>query len=150
MGKTLNLLNSILIYLLVINSITFFTFGYDKWLSGLNKRRVPERNLFILVLATSISVAGGYIINNFYDSKKDIINRPRKSMIDRLVRQATKLKVYFAINFWATGISASGASVKETRMVSPRPSSKSAPIPTADLMRPSSPSPASVTPKCKG
>jgi uncharacterized membrane protein YsdA (DUF1294 family) len=50
LGKTLNLLNSILIYLLVINSITFFTFGYDKWLSGLNKRRVPERNLFILVL----------------------------------------------------------------------------------------------------
>ncbi|MFT6637860.1 MAG: uncharacterized membrane protein YsdA (DUF1294 family) [Flavobacterium sp.] len=49
MDKTLNLLNSILIYLLIINSITFFVFGYDKWLSGLNKRRVPERSLFILV-----------------------------------------------------------------------------------------------------
>lgn len=35
--------------MLIINSITFLTFGYDKWLSGLNKRRVPERSLFILV-----------------------------------------------------------------------------------------------------
>ena len=50
MDKTLNLLNSILIYLLIINSITFFVFGYDKWSSGLNKRRVPERTLFFLVL----------------------------------------------------------------------------------------------------
>lgn len=72
---------------------------------------ILDVNLFILVLATSISVAGGYIINNFYDSKKDLINRPRKSMIDRLVSQATKLKVYFAINFLAV-VLASIVSVK--------------------------------------
>ena len=35
-------------------------------------------------------------------------------------------------------------------MVSPMPSANKAPIPTALLMRPSSPSPASVTPRCKG
>jgi len=45
---------------------------------------------------------------------------------------------------------ASGASVNETRMVSPSPSSSKAPMPTALLMRPSSPSPASVTPRWKG
>lgn len=55
--------------------------------------------LFLLVLASTLTIASGYIINNFYDSKKDLINRPRKAMIDRLVSQSTKLKVYFAINF---------------------------------------------------
>mmetsp|Transcript_62111 Transcript_62111/g.134845 ORF Transcript_62111/g.134845 Transcript_62111/m.134845 type:complete len:254 (+) Transcript_62111:815-1576(+) len=44
----------------------------------------------------------------------------------------------------------SGSSVNETRIVSPMPSKSKAPIPTADLMRPSAPPPASVTPRCKG
>jgi len=58
-------------------------------------------NLFLLVLASSIAIASGYIINNFYDSEKDLINRPRKSMLDRLVSQTTKLYVYFSANFLA-------------------------------------------------
>ncbi|WP_324217300.1 geranylgeranylglycerol-phosphate geranylgeranyltransferase [Flavobacterium sp.] len=56
-------------------------------------------NLFIIVLASSLTIASGYIINNFYDSKKDLINRPNKSMLDRLVSQKTKLNVYFTLNF---------------------------------------------------
>jgi 4-hydroxybenzoate polyprenyltransferase len=58
-------------------------------------------NLFLIVLASSITIASGYIINSFYDSKKDLINRPRKSMLDRLVSQKTKLTVYFILNFTA-------------------------------------------------
>ncbi|MFV5687113.1 geranylgeranylglycerol-phosphate geranylgeranyltransferase [Flavobacterium sp. ZT3R25] len=56
-------------------------------------------NLFILVFASSLAIASGYIINSFYDSRKDLINRPNKSMLDRLVSQKTKLSVYFALNF---------------------------------------------------
>jgi 4-hydroxybenzoate polyprenyltransferase len=56
-------------------------------------------DLFIIVFASSLTIASGYIINNFYDSKKDLINRPNKSMLDRLVSQKTKLQVYFALNF---------------------------------------------------
>ena len=58
-----------------------------------------DLNLFLLVLASSITIASGYIINNFYDSQKDLINRPNKSMLDRLVSQKTKLNVYFTLNF---------------------------------------------------
>jgi 4-hydroxybenzoate polyprenyltransferase len=54
--------------------------------------------LFVLVLASSLVIAAGYIINNFYDSEKDLINRPKKSMLDRLVSQNTKLSVYFVLN----------------------------------------------------
>jgi 4-hydroxybenzoate polyprenyltransferase len=56
-------------------------------------------DLFIIVFASSLTIASGYIINNFYDSKKDLINRPNKSMLDRLVSQKTKLQVYFFLNF---------------------------------------------------
>ena len=56
-------------------------------------------NLFIIVIASGLTIASGYIINNFYDSKKDLINRPNKSKLDRLVSQKTKLQVYFTVNF---------------------------------------------------
>mmetsp|Transcript_9005 Transcript_9005/g.26903 ORF Transcript_9005/g.26903 Transcript_9005/m.26903 type:complete len:362 (-) Transcript_9005:700-1785(-) len=46
--------------------------------------------------------------------------------------------------------SSSGSSVRDTRTVSPRPSRSSAPMPTEDLMRPSEPPPASVTPRWRG
>jgi len=60
---------------------------------------ILDINLFVLVLASALSIAGGYIINNFYDSEKDLINRPIKSNIDRLVSQNTKLSFYFILNF---------------------------------------------------
>ncbi|UAB82356.1 geranylgeranylglycerol-phosphate geranylgeranyltransferase [Marixanthomonas sp. SCSIO 43207] len=56
-------------------------------------------NLLMLVLASAAAIASGYIINSFYDSEKDLINRPRKTMLDRLVSQRTKLSVYFILNF---------------------------------------------------
>ncbi len=56
-------------------------------------------NLLMLVLASSSAIASGYIINSFYDSEKDLINRPRKTMLDKLVSQRTKLSAYFVLNF---------------------------------------------------
>lgn len=60
---------------------------------------ILDPNLLMLVLASAAAIAAGYIINNFYDSEKDLINRPRKVMLDRLVSQNTKLSIYFALNF---------------------------------------------------
>ena len=57
--------------------------------------------LLMLVLASATTIAAGYIINNFYDSEKDRINRPNKSQLDRLVSQNTKLSFYFVLNFSA-------------------------------------------------
>ncbi len=65
---------------------------------------ILDFDLFILVLASSLTIASGYIINNFYDSKKDLINRPYKSKLDRLVSQNTKLQVYFGLNFFVATI----------------------------------------------
>ena len=60
---------------------------------------VLDLNLLMLVLASAAAIAGGYIINNFYDREKDLINRPRKTMLDRLISQRTKLSTYFILNF---------------------------------------------------
>jgi len=70
-----------------------------------------DLNLFLIVAAGALAIAAGYIINNFYDSEKDLINRPRKSMLDRLVSQHTKLSIYFVLNFLSI-IAASYASFR--------------------------------------
>lgn len=56
-------------------------------------------NLFMIVMASAMAIIGGYTINSFYDSEKDLINRPTRSKLDRLVSQRTKLNVYFISNF---------------------------------------------------
>lgn len=74
-----------------------YILAYDKPV----KTVLFDVNLLMLVLASAATIAGGYIINNFYDSEKDLINRPIKSRLDRLVSQNTKLSFYFVLNFIA-------------------------------------------------
>jgi 4-hydroxybenzoate polyprenyltransferase len=60
---------------------------------------VLDANLFMIVTASALTIASGYIINNFYDAEKDLINKPTKSMLDRLVSQRFKLTTYFILKF---------------------------------------------------
>lgn len=60
---------------------------------------VLDAQLFFIIFASSLVIASGYIINNFYDAEKDLINKPFKSKLDRIVSQETKLRVYFVLNF---------------------------------------------------
>jgi len=65
------------------------------------KEVVFDLKLFFIVVASGLVIASGYIINNFYDAEKDLINKPKKSMLDRLVSQRFKLTTYFILNFLA-------------------------------------------------
>lgn len=60
--------------------------------------------LFLYALSSSLAIASGYIINNFYDKEKDIINRPGKFVIDQMVSKDTKLRFYFFLNFLSASI----------------------------------------------
>ncbi|TKS57135.1 geranylgeranylglycerol-phosphate geranylgeranyltransferase [Mesohalobacter halotolerans] len=60
---------------------------------------VFDVNLFIIVCCSALVIASGYIINSFYDSEKDLINKPFKTYLDNKVSQNTKLSVYFILNF---------------------------------------------------
>ncbi len=57
-----------------------------------------DTNLFLLVLATSLAIAGGYIINNFYDAEKDRINRPYKYALEHQLSVFEQLFSYFLLN----------------------------------------------------
>ncbi len=88
---------NILVVVIAQYLASIYIFAPDKPL----KKVLFDINLLMLVLASSATIAAGYIINNFYDSEKDLINRPRKTMLDRLVSQNTKLSFYFVLNFLA-------------------------------------------------
>jgi len=62
-----------------------------------------DYNLLALLLATASAVAGGYIINHFYDAGKDAINRPVKTKLDTYISKKTKLYSYFILNFISVG-----------------------------------------------
>ncbi len=54
--------------------------------------------LHFIVLATLFSIAAGFIINNFYDFDKDLINRPKPTLFSRLVSKNTSLNIYALFN----------------------------------------------------
>ncbi|WP_179004663.1 geranylgeranylglycerol-phosphate geranylgeranyltransferase [Winogradskyella forsetii] len=85
---------NILVIVIAQYLASVYIFGHDKPVKAV----LLDVNLLMLVLASSATIAGGYIINNFYDSEKDLINKPRKTMLDRLVSQNTKLSFYFVLN----------------------------------------------------
>ncbi|MBU2949581.1 geranylgeranylglycerol-phosphate geranylgeranyltransferase [Tamlana agarivorans] len=88
---------NILIVMIAQYLTAIYILAHDKPLKAV----VSDLNLLMLVLASAATIAGGYIINNFYDSEKDLINRPIKSRLDKLVSQNTKLSFYFVLNFIA-------------------------------------------------
>ncbi len=72
-----------------------FIFSPDKSL----KNVLLDVELYFIVLASICVIAAGYIINNFYNVKRDIINKPIKNKLDSIVSQQTKLNIYFFLNF---------------------------------------------------
>lgn len=66
---------------------------------------VTDTHFFVLVVCTWMTVAGGYIINYFYDKNKDFVNHPHKSSIDGIVSQTMTLRIYLALNFAAVALS---------------------------------------------
>ena len=64
---------------------------------------LTDIHLYFIVLASACTIASGYIINNFYDREKDLINKPQKSALDSFISQKTKLQIYFIFNFLGFG-----------------------------------------------
>src|SRR5690606_40786384 len=60
-----------------------------------------DPNLSFIILASTLSAAAGYIINNFYDLEKDAIHRPLQNYIERFISQKFKLNTYLTLNFFA-------------------------------------------------
>ncbi len=67
-------------------------------------RSLAEVKVHLIILSTSLVLAAGYIINNFYDIEKDMVNRPYRTRFQNLVSRGFKLRLYFLLNTLALGI----------------------------------------------
>ncbi len=62
---------------------------------------VGEKNFLLLVLSTLCIAGGGYVINDYFDRKADLINRPGKVILGRILSRRTGI-------FWHSVLTASG------------------------------------------
>jgi len=77
---------------LYLSALYLLNNGVSKW------EILRNPNLHIEVIALSLFIMSGYIINAFYDLEKDLINKPKKTYIDRLISRKTSLNTYIAFN----------------------------------------------------
>lgn len=54
--------------------------------------------LHLIVFTTACILAAGFIINSFYDIEKDLVNRPHKTLFDRVVSKSFCLNAYLVLN----------------------------------------------------
>lgn len=57
-----------------------------------------DLKLHAIVIASIFSIAAGFIINNFYDFEKDLINRPETTLFNKWVSKQSTLNFYIAFN----------------------------------------------------
>ena len=59
---------------------------------------VSDLNIWLIIFSSAFSISAGYIINNVFDSEKDLINRPLKTILEKQISGKTKLTVYVFLN----------------------------------------------------
>jgi len=67
---------------------------------------LADLELHLIVFATAFLIAGGFIINSFYDFEKDMVNRPHRTLFSRIVSKDFCLKTYFVVTILGVGLSA--------------------------------------------
>lgn len=72
----------------------------------INKFSLQLDNLhfFLLVLSTVLIAAAGYVINDYFDTGTDRLNRPDKVVIDRSVHRRHAMLYHFILNFAGVGL----------------------------------------------
>jgi len=60
-----------------------------------------NEKFILMLLATAAVITAGYIIDSFYNYKRDLINRPAKTIREQRLRLSHKLYLYFALNLAA-------------------------------------------------
>jgi 4-hydroxybenzoate polyprenyltransferase len=55
---------------------------------------ISDKQLHLIVFASLFVIAGGFIINNFYDQEKDLVNRPKQTLFEKIISRNTQLNFY--------------------------------------------------------
>ena len=57
-----------------------------------------DLNFFILVFSTVLLSAAGYVINDYFDTKTDTINRPNNVIVGRKISRRTAMSIHISFN----------------------------------------------------
>lgn len=81
--------------LLVIALAQYLTAGFL-----INFKTVVDPKLFILSLSTVMIAAGGYVINDYYDIKIDLINKPQRVVIGKSITRRYAILFHTLLSFF--------------------------------------------------
>lgn len=65
-----------------------------------------ELNFFFLVMATVFITAAGYVINDYFDAKTDLVNRPEKVILGRKLNRRWAILLHVIFNTIGIGLGA--------------------------------------------
>ena len=89
-------------YLKVIRPLNLFLIAFTQlilhyciYLPNIEKASLSPLQFFLLVLCTLTIAAGGYLINDIYDYKADIINKPHKTWVGQQLTVHASWFYYF-------------------------------------------------------
>ncbi len=60
--------------------------------------QLSSLNFFLLVLSTILITAGGYVINDYFDRKTDLVNRPETVIVDRVIKRRSAIAFHIIFN----------------------------------------------------
>jgi 4-hydroxybenzoate polyprenyltransferase len=68
------------------------------------KLQFSELNFFFLVMATVFITAAGYVINDYFDTKTDMVNRPETVIVGKLMNRRSAILLHVFLNTIGIGL----------------------------------------------
>jgi 4-hydroxybenzoate polyprenyltransferase len=68
------------------------------------KLQFSELNFFFLVLATVCITAAGYVINDYFDAKTDMVNRPETVLVGKVFKRRSAILLHIILNSIGIGL----------------------------------------------
>ena len=66
-------------------------------LNGL-ELQLTNVHFFLLVMSTVFLTAAGYVINDYFDRKTDMVNRPDKVIVGKKIKRRTAMLMHIVLN----------------------------------------------------
>lgn len=86
--------NVLLLVLSQYIATLFFFSTENNWLAELSTFK-----LHLIIISSALSLSAGFLINNFYDQERDLLNKPIRTKINNQVSTNSKLILYLTLNF---------------------------------------------------
>jgi 4-hydroxybenzoate polyprenyltransferase len=90
--------------LLIIGSTQYLTGIFLLSAFSGKKAIITSVDYFMLVVSTVLIAAGGYIINDYYDQKIDMINRPDKVVVGTMFRRRLAMAAHMFLSLLGIGL----------------------------------------------